>query len=63
MTYTIKSRETGKTYTITTTSEDDFLSTFYGGLEEPEVVDGIYLVDEESIQAVKEESPECIEEA
>ena len=58
-TYTIKGRESGKVYSLeieeTTGSPDEgFLNHFYQSDEEPEIIDGVYMVDDESIEAAIE---------
>ena len=62
-TYTIKGRESGRVYTLeieekTGSPDEGFLNHFYESDEEPEIVDGVYMVDDESIEAYYEERAE-----
>ena len=56
-TYTIKGRESGKVYSLEIeekigSPDEGFLNHFYQSDEEPEIIDGVYMVDDESIEAM-----------
>jgi len=56
--FEVKGRSTGKTITVKC-DYDSFLSQFYG-LDEPEEVDGVYMVDDKTIESTIKEYPEVV---
>lgn len=59
MLFTVKGRNAGKEITIES-DYDSFLSQFYGDTEEPFMEDGVYIVDDETIESTIKEYPEVV---
>jgi len=59
MAFTVKGRKNGKTITVEC-DYDSFLLQFYGCDEEPVMEDGVYIVDDETIESTIKEYPEVL---